>query len=141
MYRSHHRDQDGPITGTERTDELLGGHGHDIIDGGGGGDVIRGDFKPCCQPAGQRNQLRGGWGNDYIYASHGFNDIDSGPGNDVVQRTSVEADLLTAGPATTSCMSAIAASRVTASATANEHVSERGGNPGVPAWGLPGYRR
>jgi hypothetical protein len=84
VYRSHHRDQDGPISGTERTDELLGGHGHDIIDGGGAGDVIWGDFKPCCQPSGQRDQLRGGWGNDYIYASHGFNDIDSGPGNDVV---------------------------------------------------------
>jgi hypothetical protein len=84
VYRSHHRDQHGPISGTERTDELLGGHGHDTIDGGGAGDVIWGDFKPCCQPAGQRDVLRGGFGNDYIYASHGFNEIDSGPGNDVV---------------------------------------------------------
>lgn len=84
VYRSHNRDQHGAIYGTDESDELLGGHGHDSVEGGPGGDVIWGDFRPCCQPAGQRDQLNGGFGNDFIYASHGSNAIDSGPGNDVV---------------------------------------------------------
>jgi hypothetical protein len=84
VYRSHNKNQDGPIRGTDRIDELLGGHGSDAIRGRSSGDVIWGDFWPCCQPAGQHDQLRGGDGNDFIYASHGANEIDGGGGNDVI---------------------------------------------------------
>jgi len=72
------------IRGTPRSDELLGGHGNDTIRGGPAGDVIWGDFWPCCQPAGQSDHLDGGDGNDFLYASHGWNDIDGGAGNDVI---------------------------------------------------------
>jgi Ca2+-binding RTX toxin-like protein len=84
VYRSHNKNQDGMIAGTDRSDELLGGHGNDTVEGGPDGDVIWGDFWPCCQPDAQRDALHGGFGNDVIYASHGSNEIDSGPGNDVV---------------------------------------------------------
>jgi hypothetical protein len=84
VYRSHNRNQDGVIRGTVRIDELLGGHGNDTITGGPAGDVIWGDFWPCCQPAGQADHLDGGDGNDFIYASHGWNGIDGGSGNDVI---------------------------------------------------------
>jgi hypothetical protein len=82
VYRSHPEDQNGVLRGTGRIDELLGGHGNDLIYGRGGPDVIWGDFKPCCQPLKQRDRLRGGDGNDHLYASHGRNDIEGGPGND-----------------------------------------------------------
>jgi Ca2+-binding RTX toxin-like protein len=82
VYKSHPDDQNGVLRGTSRSDELLGGHGNDIIYGRGSADVIWGDFKPCCQPLGQHDRLRGGPGNDHIYASHGKNDITGGSGND-----------------------------------------------------------
>jgi Ca2+-binding RTX toxin-like protein len=82
--RMHKSDQNGPIHGTGRSDELLGGHGDDQIDGGSSGDVIWGDYKPCCQPTSQRDVLVGEAGRDYIYASHGYNDISAGAGDDVV---------------------------------------------------------
>ncbi len=64
--------------------ELLGGHGNDTINGGDAGDVIWGDYKPCCQPTTQIDRLNGGAGNDFIYASHGTNYIFTGAGRDVV---------------------------------------------------------
>ena len=64
--------------------ELLGGHGDDTIYAGPAGDVIWGDYKPCCQPTRQVDHLYGGPGDDFIYASHGFNDIQTGGGRDVV---------------------------------------------------------
>jgi hypothetical protein len=82
VYRSHPEDQNGVLRGTGHVDELLGGHGNDLIYGRGGPDVIWGDFKPCCQPLKQRDRLRGGAGNDHIYASHGTNSIKGGSGND-----------------------------------------------------------
>lgn len=84
VYISHEYDQNGVLRGTGRVDELLGGHGNDLIYGRGGPDVIWGDSKPCCQPLKQHDRLRGGAGNDYIYASHGKNDIKGGPGNDKI---------------------------------------------------------
>jgi hypothetical protein len=64
--------------------ELLGGHGNDTIHAGPAGDVIWGDFKPCCQPTRQVDHLYGGPGDDFIYASHGLNYIQTGGGHDVV---------------------------------------------------------
>jgi hypothetical protein len=64
--------------------ELLGGHGNDTIHAGPAGDVIWGDFRPCCQPTKQVDYLYGGSGNDFIYASHGRNYIYTGGGRDVV---------------------------------------------------------
>jgi RTX calcium-binding nonapeptide repeat (4 copies) len=84
VYKSHAKDQDGVIDGTNRSDELLGGHGNDTIYGGGSADVIWGDFKPCCQPETQQDRLYGGPGKDFIYTSHGFNDVTGGAGNDTV---------------------------------------------------------
>jgi Ca2+-binding RTX toxin-like protein len=82
--KMHKNDQDGPIAGTGRSDELLGGHGDDVIDGGDSADVLWGDYKPGGQPTSQWDQLDGGAGNDFIYASHGRNTIDAGPGKDII---------------------------------------------------------
>ncbi len=67
--KMHTYDGNGHMFGTDRSDELLGGHGHDTIRGRGSADVIWGDYKPCCQPARQRDVLDGGAGNDHIYAA------------------------------------------------------------------------
>jgi len=80
----HSSDASGPIYGTGRSDELLGGHGNDVISGRTAGDVIWGDYKPCCQPTNQYDVLVGGRGRDHIYASHGFNRIFGGGGRDLV---------------------------------------------------------
>jgi hypothetical protein len=64
--------------------ELLGGHGNDIIHAGPAGDVIWGDFKPSGQPTTQVDRLYGGPGSDFIYASHGTNVIFTGGARDVV---------------------------------------------------------
>lgn len=82
----HKADESGVIRATKvnRHNELLGGHGNDIIIGGNVGDVIWGDYKPSGQPTTQVDQLNGGGGRDFIYASHGENIIDTGPGSDVV---------------------------------------------------------
>jgi Ca2+-binding RTX toxin-like protein len=64
--------------------ELLGGHGNDTIHAGPAGDVIWGDYKPCCQPATQVDYLYGGPGDDFLYASHGHNYIHTGGGHDAV---------------------------------------------------------
>ena len=68
--------------------ELLGGHGNDTIYAGPAGDVIWGDFKPCCQPTSQVDSLYGGPGDDFIYASHGRNFIYTGGGTTSSTRTS-----------------------------------------------------
>jgi hypothetical protein len=75
---------DTRIRGTVRSDELLGGHGSDVINGRSSGDILWGDKNPCCQPTGQRDVMYGGGGRDFIYASHGRNIIFAGSGNDVV---------------------------------------------------------
>jgi hypothetical protein len=81
----HKLDESGVIQGgSAGHNELLGGHGDDAIYAGPNGDVIWGDYKPCCQPTTQVDHLYGGPGNDFIYASHGTNYIYSGGGVDVV---------------------------------------------------------
>ena len=74
-----------PMSGTERNDELLGGHASDDISGGGGRDVLWGDYKPSGQGTKQHDRLDGGPGDDFIYASHGRNTIDAGPGDDYIK--------------------------------------------------------
>ncbi len=66
--------------------ELLGGHGDDRIHAGPRGDVLWGDYHPCCQPGPRKQQdvLVGGPGDDFIYGSHGRNRIVTGGGDDVV---------------------------------------------------------
>lgn len=75
-------DQHAAFSGTPRHDELLGGHGNNVLTGGPAADVLWGDYKPGGQPANQHDVLIGGGGGDYIYASHGYNRILAGRGND-----------------------------------------------------------
>ena len=85
VLKMNSRDQSRPLTGRpNKHNELLGGHGSDTIQAGNVGDVIWGDFKPCCQPTTQVDRLNGGPGNDHIYASHGINFIHTGGGRDFV---------------------------------------------------------
>jgi Ca2+-binding RTX toxin-like protein len=69
-------------TGGKDDDELLGHHGNDTIDGGGGTDVIWGDWDPYDNNTTQVDVLAGGAGNDFIYTSHGTNTVRGGPGAD-----------------------------------------------------------
>jgi hemolysin type calcium-binding protein len=85
VYRSHNEDQNGVLRGTNRIDELLGGHGDDLIYGRDAGDVIWGDFWPSDQPGGQLDRLYGGDGEDFIYVSHGTNRIEGGSGDDTIR--------------------------------------------------------
>jgi RTX calcium-binding nonapeptide repeat (4 copies) len=73
------------LIGTAVNDELLGGHGSNVISGRGGHDVLWGDFNPSGQPASQVDRIRGGPGNDFIYGSHGRNVIFGGTGNDKIR--------------------------------------------------------
>jgi hypothetical protein len=85
MLKMNSRDQNRPLSGhPNKHNELLGGHGSDTIRAGNAGDVIWGDYKPCCQPTTQVDSLFGGPGNDHIYASHGTNYIHTGGGRDLV---------------------------------------------------------
>jgi hypothetical protein len=70
--------------GTELNDELLGHHGSDSISGRGGDDIIWGDWDPAGNTTSQRDVLRGGPGNDWIYPSHGVTTVLAGAGDDHV---------------------------------------------------------
>jgi hypothetical protein len=65
-------------------DELLGHHGSDRLSGGGGHDIIWGDWDPAGNTTRQRDQLYGGAGNDWLYPSHGRSLVFGGPGSDYV---------------------------------------------------------
>ncbi len=65
--------------------ELLGGHGNDLIYAGPQGDVIWGDYKPSGQPTTQIDRLIGGNSRDFVYASHGTNFIHAGGGDDWIK--------------------------------------------------------
>jgi Ca2+-binding RTX toxin-like protein len=78
-------DASGVHEGTGRNDKLLGGHGNDTIIGHGGSDVIWGDYKPTDNTTAQRDIVRAGGGNDWVYGSHGRNTIYAGSGNDTVR--------------------------------------------------------
>jgi Ca2+-binding RTX toxin-like protein len=78
-------DRDATAHGTERNDELLGGHGDDRIYGGPGSDVIWGDYKASGNTTAQHDVVFAGAGNDWVYGSHGRNRIFGGPGNDTIR--------------------------------------------------------
>jgi hypothetical protein len=46
--------------------------------------VIWGDWDPAHNNTAQRDVLRGGAGDDWIYPSHGHNAVSAGPGDDYV---------------------------------------------------------
>ncbi len=72
-------------TGGPANDELLGHHGSDRIDGGGGNDILWGDWDPADNNTRQRDTLAGGAGNDWIYPSHGRTVVRAGSGADHVK--------------------------------------------------------
>jgi Ca2+-binding RTX toxin-like protein len=78
-------DRSGVHHGTDRNDKLLGGHGNDKIVGHGGSDVIWGDYKPTGNTSAQRDRVRAGAGDDWVYGSHGRNTVYAGAGNDTVR--------------------------------------------------------
>src|SRR3954451_13707466 len=85
VLRINKHDRDRETHGVpSRHNELLGGHGDDVIHAGNAGDVIWGDYKPCCQPTGQHDTIVGGAGKDFIYTSHGSNLVWTGGGPDIV---------------------------------------------------------
>lgn len=85
ILKMHKQDESAAIRGTERSDELLGGHGNDTLYGREAADVLWGDYKPGGQPASQFDHIYGADGDDFIYASHGRNTIDGGPGKDTIR--------------------------------------------------------
>ena len=73
------------VTSKAGHNELLGGHGNDVIYAGPWGDVLWADYKPSGQPSSQVDQVFGGPGKDFIYASHGTNMIAAGGGADWIK--------------------------------------------------------
>jgi Ca2+-binding RTX toxin-like protein len=78
-------DLDTSHDGGAKNDELLGGHGDDVIHGRGGHDVIWGDHKATGNTKRQKDNIRAGRGHDWVYASHGWNTIRGGAGNDTIR--------------------------------------------------------
>ena len=73
------------LVGGAGNDELLGHHGSDTLVGNAGKDVLWGDWDPDNNNSSQRDVIRGGAGNDFIYPSHGRSTIAAGPGNDTIR--------------------------------------------------------
>jgi Ca2+-binding RTX toxin-like protein len=78
-------DLDTSHAGGPKNDELLGGHGDEVIYGRGGHDVIWGDHKATGNTKRQKDTIRGGAGRDWNYASHGRNTIHGGAGQDTIR--------------------------------------------------------
>jgi hypothetical protein len=73
------------MTGGPLNDELNGHHGSDTLSGGGGHDILWGDWDPRNNNTVQRDVLSGGPGNDWLYPSHSSKSITKGgPGSDYV---------------------------------------------------------
>jgi Ca2+-binding RTX toxin-like protein len=71
--------------GTSKSDELLGGHRNDRLDGRGGIDILWGDYRSDGNTSRQHDRIYGGPGGDFIYASHGHTVIYGGSGNDKIR--------------------------------------------------------
>jgi hypothetical protein len=71
--------------GTDRSDEILGGHHDDVIYGHGDIDVLWGDYLAAGNTAAQTDHIYGGGGGDFIYGSHGRSVVYGGPGNDKIR--------------------------------------------------------
>ena len=84
-------DRDTAHSGTAENDELLGGHGDDLIAGGEGHDVIWTDHKATGNTKRQTDRVDAGPGNDWVYASHGRNTIYGGRGQDTIRVRSTTA--------------------------------------------------
>jgi Ca2+-binding RTX toxin-like protein len=71
--------------GTNKSDELLGGHHDDTLYGRGDVDVLWGDYLSAGNGPGQHDVIYGGGGGDFIYGSHGRSTIYAGKGNDKIR--------------------------------------------------------
>jgi len=76
--------RDARFEGGDRSDQLMGHHGSDVLIGRGRADVLWGDHDGVGQPTSQRDVIHGDGGNDFIYGSHGHNTIYGGAGNDAI---------------------------------------------------------
>ena len=73
------------IIGSNYTDTITGGHGDDVIYGGGNNDVLSGgDGDDLIYRRHGNNTISGGAGNDAIYGGSGNNTISGGDGNDLI---------------------------------------------------------
>lgn len=75
----------GVETGTDRNDNMNGGHGSDRLYGGAGDDNFWADQNVEEGGFDARDVVDGGAGDDTIYGGRGFNRLFGGPGNDFVQ--------------------------------------------------------
>jgi RTX calcium-binding nonapeptide repeat (4 copies) len=71
--------------GTDRSDELLGGHHDDKLFGLGGSDILWGDYLAVGNTARQRDRIYAGGGDDFIYGSHGRSVVYAGAGDDMIR--------------------------------------------------------
>lgn len=76
--------KDRTKVGGPKNDELLGHHGDERLSGGGGHDIIWGDWDPKGNTTRQRDTLSGGPGNDWLYPSHGRSIVRGGSGVDYI---------------------------------------------------------
>ena len=79
------------ISGNDSGDYLFGFSAHDVINGGGGGDVISGTImryggiQVYSTETPEGDTLNGGSGNDWIAGGGGDDHIDGGSGNDIIE--------------------------------------------------------
>ena len=70
---------------TEQADILIGGSGHDTVDGRGGGDIILGgSYSDVFQGNGGRDVVLGGSGDDVVRGGGDSDRVRGGSGNDIV---------------------------------------------------------
>lgn len=75
---------DETLEGTNAREHLLGGEGNDVINAGGGGDLVYGGFG--------NDTINGGAGDDLIYGQGGYDVIDGGEGSDTIRVSGVYSD-------------------------------------------------
>jgi Ca2+-binding RTX toxin-like protein len=91
--------EDPVVPDRQQHNELLGGHGNDVIHGGPYGDVLWADLWPNDQPPDENDRIFAGKGSDFIYASHGHNEIHTGGGlHDIVHARYGRGDIFCDSP-------------------------------------------